>query len=651
MNNLKSHSSVLFDLLSLPFTNTWGDFKETVLNLALALNKYANFLEKSNLEQKERQLLDHPVREVAKHAHLYVVPSTEDLIDAKYSLLEEALTRLDFFEYLCFDEDLHLQEPFKNRAMRYSFFQNLKLSFPVNLVRYDPGGSIGVTVFIWKVPPVRGINEVMNDTMRIVDELKARLPEYHTRLMRREFIKRYCNQHAVNVPKHVLRAIYTDITNDATADQNPTIDARVRQAVLSEDSDLVLDLRHYNKGRPGDTFDKFFELLKVKVDEMTAADERRHGIAHFAKYISVRDLIDDVKNDLDPDVPIPSESSVLFSFSPKNAYLNTARLYTAKVPLQFKVQTRQLRAAHQDDHFCAAQYKYMRHYAVKYRDLVTFISIDDKSKVDFGEPGQVLSTGVRGKKSIVPEGSQLSALDHDVSSKGSITPSVCLNVTIPEDRDGSFYQGKVSVIYKDSIFQASSPWRHVTELRKLLESNETVKPVLMIFSDGGPDHRLTYHSVKLSLIILFKALDLDLLIAGRTAPGHSWLNPVERIMSTLNIALQNTALARDSCTSDQEQVLKSANSMSEIRKKAEKVPGLKEAWIESLHPICDLLRSRTERLSLKGSPFECHDPSSEEQVAAMELQVKQVMDLAIVLGKYQAKDLDKKRGLSDFYGI
>lgn len=242
-------------------------------------------------------------------------------------------------------------------------------------------------------------------------------------------------------------------------------------------------------------------------------------------------------------------------------------------------------------------------------------------------------------------------MDHDVSSKGSITPSVCLNVTIPEDRDGSFYQGKVSVIYKDSIFQASSPWRHVTELRKLLESNETFKPVLMIFSDGGPDHRLTYHSVKLSLIILFKALDLDLLIAGRTAPGHSWLNPVERIMSTLNIALQNTALARDSCTSDQEQVLKSANSMSEIRKKAEKVPGLKEAWIESLHPICDLLRSRTERLSLKGSPFECHDPSSEEQVAAMELQVKQVIDPAIVLGKYQAKDLDKKRGLSDFYGI
>lgn len=77
----------------------------------------------------------------------------------------------------------------------------------------------------------------------------------------------------------------------------------------------------------------------------------------------------------------------------------------------------------------------------------------------------------------------------------------------------------------------------------------------MIFSDGGPDHRLTYHSVKLALVILFKNLDLDLLIAGRTAPGHSWINPVERIVFTLNLAIQNIALARDECSSDMEQVL------------------------------------------------------------------------------------------------
>ena len=42
----------------------------------------------------------------------------------------------------------------------------------------------------------------------------------------------------------------------------------------------------------------------------------------------------------------------------------------------------------------------------------------------------------------------------------------------------------------------------------------------MIYSDGGPDHRLTYHSVQLSLISVFVNLDLDMLFAARTAPGQ-----------------------------------------------------------------------------------------------------------------------------------
>ena len=53
----------------------------------------------------------------------------------------------------------------------------------------------------------------------------------------------------------------------------------------------------------------------------------------------------------------------------------------------------------------------------------------------------------------------------------------------------------------------------------------------MIYSDGGPGHRITYHSVKLARIVLFKRLGVDTLIAGLTAPGKSRANPAERIMS------------------------------------------------------------------------------------------------------------------------
>jgi hypothetical protein len=151
--------------------------------------------------------------------------------------------------------------------------------------------------------------------------------------------------------------------------------------------------------------------------------------------------------------------------------------------------------------------------------------------------------------------------------------------------------------------------------------------------------------VKLSLIVLFKRLGVDTLIALRTAPGHSWLNPAERIMSILNIALQNCALTREESTSDIEQSLKSANSMSEIRKKAIKTPAIKQAWLESVRPIKELLEERTKRLYLKESKFTVQDAASEDEVEEREANINMYIDGTIEKGKYQQQQLKSKEGL------
>ena len=98
--------------------------------------------------------------------------------------------------------------------------------------------------------------------------------------------------------------------------------------------------------------------------------------------------------------------------------------------------------------------------------------------------------------------------------------------------------GSVFVGLKNAVFEPSSPYRHACELYQTLQSTTFNKPILFLYSDGGPDHRLTYFSVKLSLICLFLKLDLDYLCAGRTAPYHSWKNPIECIMSIINLGLQ-----------------------------------------------------------------------------------------------------------------
>ena len=73
-----------------------------------------------------------------------------------------------------------------------------------------------------------------------------------------------------------------------------------------------------------------------------------------------------------------------------------------------------------------------------------------------------------------------------------------------------------------------------------------VQPILLLYTDGRPDHRCTYMymSVKLSIIALFLEMDLDCVIALRTAPSNSWANAVERIMSIVNMGLQGVGVMR-----------------------------------------------------------------------------------------------------------
>ena len=89
----------------------------------------------------------------------------------------------------------------------------------------------------------------------------------------------------------------------------------------------------------------------------------------------------------------------------------------------------------------------------------------------------------------------------------------------------SFFSGQVYVVNKNKVTQPSSALRHSAELSKnvLQEycATGSNKSVLVVMSDGGPDHRLSYGSVQVALLALFIRLNLDVLIAVRTCPYQS----------------------------------------------------------------------------------------------------------------------------------
>ena len=104
--------------------------------------------------------------------------------------------------------------------------------------------------------------------------------------------------------------------------------------------------------------------------------------------------------------------------------------------------------------------------------------------------------------------------------------------------------------------------------------------------------------MKVSSLTLFRALNLDMLICVRTCPYQSWQNLAERIMSTLNLALQNVSLAHTSMTHQCEQLVKNCNSLSDIRKMIQNHPDLCGALRDSIS--APLINVGTRFGSMKG---------------------------------------------------
>ena len=98
--------------------------------------------------------------------------------------------------------------------------------------RYNPGSNCGAVSVIWKVPHEHNHDELLAAGACILSKIETSLPVFHTRLTRRTFNHKISKIQGVTVRKHVLRNIYTELTGDASQDQNKEIDERMRQAII-----------------------------------------------------------------------------------------------------------------------------------------------------------------------------------------------------------------------------------------------------------------------------------------------------------------------------------------------------------------------------------------------------------------------------------
>ena len=156
---------------------------------------------------------------------------------------------------------------------------------------------------------------------------------------------------------------------------------------------------------------------------------------------------------------------------------------------------------------------------------------------------------------------------------------------------------------------------HLIQTHYSEDGSTSRKPVLVIVSDGGPNHRVTYGSAKVSGLALFHALDLDMLICLRTCPYQSWQNIAERIMSTLNLALQNVSLARSRMDPEFERMIHNKNTLSEIRKAIDKNPGLIAALKDLMSSPLITIGQRFQAMEVKVTKIKVGISASTEEQA------------------------------------
>ncbi|KAF2897607.1 hypothetical protein ILUMI_08576 [Ignelater luminosus] len=182
---------------------------------------------------------------------------------------------------------------------------------------------------------------------------------------------------------------------------------------------------------------------------------------------------------------------------------------------------------------------------------VNVLSVDDKARVPLGLPAVQNQAPI-----LMRYERQILMPDHDYPiAKGlKLIPSV-IGVLCFKDWKVS-YSGPTCISIRGGAIDSSTAETHRQDLIKYLHhdkmrdyfwSNNRIKPVLVVFSDGGPDEAPRNEKVLQAAVKSFKMLDLDAMFVCTNAPHQSARNPVERRMAPLSRDLCGLIIPHDVC--------------------------------------------------------------------------------------------------------
>eukprot|EP00117_Sycon_ciliatum_P025894 scpid75942/ scgid21385/ len=238
--DLESLSASLFFLAGCSYMKhqSWKSVREAVLKMADNFRKYSAYLNDHatavTASEAKRSCVRTDVDELkVVRATLVLKPTAA----ARYRSLHAAIQAAADYDYVMIEDHC----PADHRR-KHEYLEGLVM--PVKCVLYSYTGGKTHVHFVWRIPEDVDDSELLQRNVRIQQEVKALIPKFHTRIMRREFIQLFGS--LTNTKPAFLREAYRRLTGDTSASittDQAAVDKRIAELFETEDPDLIWDLR------------------------------------------------------------------------------------------------------------------------------------------------------------------------------------------------------------------------------------------------------------------------------------------------------------------------------------------------------------------------------------------------------------------------
>lgn len=160
-------------------------FKQHVDMLAGNIAQYCDYLKSQSKKMKLVHSSETSVRQISDSLTVEVLKGSSTCFPCLNDL-STALQRMDTYYHLSVNEFCPPEA-----QPRYRFLQQLKCGLNVSIVllTYSPGNNKGNLHFAWRYDHSEAIETVFQRSLPVVETVKTLLPQYHTRAMRKSFLK------------------------------------------------------------------------------------------------------------------------------------------------------------------------------------------------------------------------------------------------------------------------------------------------------------------------------------------------------------------------------------------------------------------------------------------------------------------------------